>query len=290
MPVVVTGASGLIGRYAIRAFGQASPQVRAYIRGPEAAETLRGLGAKVAIGRIDDVDNLEVVMAGAHTLCHLVGGLNPSKSEEYEESIVGSVQSAVQAAERTGLKRMLYLSYPGASSEATNPYLNAKGKAEELIRSSDLEHVIIRSTLVYGPGGWWLRAVTRQSRRRPAVVVGSGRQVIAPVFVEDVAAVLAAADDRERVKSGTWGLEGPDRVTEDELADVLAGRRTRKLHFRPGAAARMATLAGERVTRAALELMASDSLADAPEASAEFGVSRTALAEGLGRSLEEAPA
>lgn len=287
MPVVVTGASGLIGPYAVRAFAKTSPQVRAYIRGAEQAEELRRLGAKVAIGRIDDVDNLEVVMTEAHTLCHLVGGLNPARAEEYEGSIVGSARFVLEAARRAGVQRVLYLSYPGASTEADNPYLRSKGEAEELVRTCGLEHVIIRSTLVYGPGGPWLRVLATLSRRHPAVVVGSGRQAVAPIFVGDVAAVLAAADDRDRVESGTWGLEGPDRRTADDLADILSGGHPRKLHLRPAAAARLGRLVGVRVTLAALELIALDSLADAPDASAEFGVPRTPLAEGLSRSLEE---
>jgi uncharacterized protein YbjT (DUF2867 family) len=115
-------------------------------------------------------------------------------------------------------------------------------------------------------------------------VVGSGRQVLAPVFVEDLAAVLAAADDRRASISGTWGLEGPDRVTADGLTDLLAGKRKRKLHVGPRAAAKMARLLRQRVSEPALEVLAADSLADAPDAAKEFGVTLTSLAEGLDRS------
>jgi uncharacterized protein YbjT (DUF2867 family) len=124
---------------------------------------------------------------------------------------------------------------------------------------------------------------------RPPLVIGSGRQVLAPVHVEDVAAVLAGADDRERVESGTWGLEGPDRITADELADLLAGKRRRKLHLSPRAAVRAARLTGERLTLAALEVMAADSVADGPDAAIEFGVRRTPLREGLEGSLGGGP-
>lgn len=289
MPVIVTGASGLIGRHAVPAFVRASPQVRAYVRRPEAAEQLRAAGAKVAIGGIDDVDNLEVVMAGAHTVCHLVGGLNPRPPDTYDRSIVGSLSSVIEAATRAGVKRLLYVSYPGASPQAVNLYLLAKGRAEEVIRSSGLDYVIVRCTHVYGRGGEWLRSMTRASRMRPALVIGSGRQVLAPIYVEDVAAVLAAADDRERVESGMWGLEGPDRITADGLADLLGGGRRRKLHLSPRAAFHLAPLTRHAMSRAALEVMAGDSLADAPNAAAEFGVDRTSLQEGLSRSLRGGP-
>ena len=123
----------------------------------------------------------------------------------------------------------------------------------------------------------------------PALIVGSGRQVVAPVHVEDVAAVLAGADDRERVESGTWGMEGPDHITADDLADLLAGKRRRKLHLSPRAAARTARLTGERATLAALEVLATDSVADGPDAAREFRVRLTPLRQGLDRSLRGVP-
>src|SRR6266542_2265532 len=113
MPVVVTGASGLIGRPAIRAFAFVSPQVRAYVRRPEAADRLREAGAKVAAGPIDDVENLEEVMAGAHTVCHLAGSLYPRSPDDYERSIVGSLRCVIAAAARAGVKRLLYVSTQG---------------------------------------------------------------------------------------------------------------------------------------------------------------------------------
>jgi NAD(P)H dehydrogenase (quinone) len=289
MPVVVTGASGLIGRRAVQAFTLVSPQVRAYVRRPEVAEPLRSLGAKVAVGPIEDVETLEVVMSGAHTVCHLVGGLNPKPPDEYERSIVGSVRSVAEGAARAGVRRLLYVSYPGASAEEANDYLRSAGMAEQVIRACGLEYVIVRCARVYDEESEWLQAVTRRSRMNPALVVGTGRQLLAPIHANDVAAVLAGADDRERVDSGTWGLEGPDRITADDLADLLAGKPKRKVHLSAGAGARVTRLTGERSTLASLELQAADSLADAPDAAAEFGVRLTPLREGLSRSLPDMP-
>jgi NADH dehydrogenase len=286
MPVVVTGASGLVGRHAVKAFLTVSPQVRAYVRRPEAAEELRKLGAKVAVGDITDVDQLSTVMSGAHTVCHLVGGLEQKDVEAYLQSNLGSANAVVEAARGAGIARILFLSYPGASPEASNAYLRAKGLAEDSVRASGLQHVIIRCTHVYGRGGRWLTANLEAARGPIVAVVGSGRQVVAPVFVEDVAAVLAAADDRASESSGTWGLEGLDRLTVDELTDMLAGRPRRKLHLWPrGRPWRFAPALAARFSPTLLEILAADSVADAPDAAAEFGVTLTPLAEGLPRSL-----
>jgi NADH dehydrogenase len=290
MPVVVTGASGMIGRRAVVALGRVSPEVRAYVRRKDAAASLRELGAKVAVGWMGDVENLAVVMAGAHTVCHLVGGMGLPADEALRETNLTSTEIALRAARQAGVQRFLFLSYPGARVDSSNAYLRYKGKSEQAIAGSGLEYVVVRSTHAYAPDGEWLRTLVSLSRRRPPLVVGSGRQTVAPVTAEDVADVLAAADDRETLRSGVWGLQGPDLVTADELADLLGAAGRRKLHLPPGVARLSARVTGRAVGRSTMELMAADSLADAPDAASEFGVTLTPLREGLAAALgAEAP-
>ena len=281
VPVVVTGASGLVGRHTIGVLKHVSPEVRAYARRREQAETLRTLGAKVAVGGIEDVDTLEVVMRGAHTVCHLVGALNLPTSAAYEESNVGSVRGVIAAAQRAGVRRLLYVSCPGATPEASNPFLRSKGMAEKEIVASGLEYAIVRSTHVYGPGSTWLRTMVSLASRWPATVIGTGRQVVAPVFVGDVARALAAADERGSLASGIWELEGPERLSADELTDLLAGGRRPKLHLSPRAAKALRAGPQRHLSMAALEVLAADSVAGSPSADLEFGVQRTPLPAGL---------
>ena len=76
MTVMVTGASGVVGR----ARGQGAPalrdEVRATVRRPVAADHLRQLGAKVAVREIDQPEDLAEILPRCHTLVHLVGGPN----------------------------------------------------------------------------------------------------------------------------------------------------------------------------------------------------------------------
>lgn len=286
MPVVVVGASGFIGRHAVRAFARVSPEVRAYVRRREAAQELRELGAKVAVGWVDDVDNLAAVMRGAHTVCHLVGGVDLPTEDAYRQSNLESVRTCLRAAEQAGVRRFLFLSAAGADVGSPNPYLRLKGLGEEVIARSEVPHAIFRATHVYGPRSKWLGFMREGASRFPARVPGTGRQMVAPVFVEDVATVLTAADDRESVERRTWGIAGPDRLSADEIVDLLAGGRRPKpkLHARPGIPGPVRRVGRRSVSAAALDLFSRDSVVDAPDAALEFGVSRTSFRDGLGRS------
>jgi uncharacterized protein YbjT (DUF2867 family) len=284
MPVVVTGASGGIGRVVVPMLVERG-EVRAVVRKRSAAEPLRQAGAKVAVADLADTGAMATVMSGAHTVCHLAGGLDLPDEAAYEAANLGTTRDVLDVAADAGVRRFLFLSYPGASPDSTNAYLRAKGLAEVAVRDSGLEQVVLRATHVYGPRQRWfdeLRAAA--SRPFAAVVIGPGSQRIAPTFVEDVARALLAGDDRAVAVSGTFGVQGPDVVTADELVDLLVGRPRRKVHLTPDAARRSARLLGRRLSTSMLQILAADSLADAPPAAEEFGLALTPLRDGLAAS------
>ena len=278
MPVVVTGANGGVGRTLIPLLA-ARGEVRAVVRSRASASSIEGAGAKVGVCDLEDTPTLALIMDAAHTVIHLAGGLDLPDDAAYECANFGTVRDALEAAVEAQVVRFILVSYPGASPRATNAYLRAKGMAEEAVVGSPLEAVIIRATHVHGPGQRWTEEM-RAAATQPvaAAIVGPGTQRVAPVDVGDVAATLAAADDRTGALQGTFGLGGPDVMTVDDVVDRLARRRRRKVHLSPGAAARAARLRGRRYHPALLEILAADSLPEAPDAASELGIALTPFA------------
>ena len=284
---MVIGASGLIGRALVPMLVR-NDEVRACVRRPETAEALRAAGAKVAVGRFDDVDALAEILKRVFTVIHLVGGPSQADDDEVLAANHGSVLTALAAAREAGVRRFVLLSATGASIESPNRYLRAKGLAEEAVANSGMEHAIVRPTHVYGPGGSWLAVTVEGATASPPFVIGDGRQSVAPVFADDVAAVLAAADDREGHLEGTWAIEGPDAVTMADLVGTLAAPGADPPVPLPpaDAVARLASL-GVRLSRTAADLFAMPSRADAPDAGAGFGVTRTSLVDGLRATAQQ---
>ena len=143
-----------------------------------------------------------------------------------------------------------------------------------MVAASGLEHAILRSTHVLGPGGRLL-ALLEGIEPLP----GSGRQRVAPVWVGDVAAAVAAADDAVEL-SATWSLAGPDEVAFDDLVDAVHGAPVAKRHL-DGGATEAAGSSG--LTPTQLEVLAADSLGD-PGLPAPPGLVATPLAAALARS------
>jgi uncharacterized protein YbjT (DUF2867 family) len=288
MTVMVTGASGVVGTAVVRAL-LARDEVRATVRRPGAAEPLRAIGAKVSVRDLETPDDLVEILRGVHTLVHLIGGPNQPDADELFRANHRSVLTALEAAKEEGTKRFVLVSVPGADPDAEHPFARAKGLAEEAVRVSGLEHAIVRAAHVYGLGGLWFTAAVEGALAEPPFVCGSGLQSMAPVFAEDLAAVVAAIDDDGSPLAGTWGLEGPDAITADGFASLLRGDEATPTHADGHAAAEVLTgLLEVRIDAVAASWFGRPSRADAADAAAAFGVRRTPLVDGLKITLEAA--
>jgi len=288
MTVMVTGASGVVGRAVVKAL-LARDEVRATVRRPEAAEPLRNMGAKVTVRDLDTPGALTEVLKRCHTLVHLVGGVAQPDADALFRANHSSVLTALAAAHEAGIARFVLVSVPGADVSATHPFLRAKGFAEEAVRAAPMDHAIVRATHVYGLGGLWFTAVVEGAIAEPPLVLGAGTQVYAPLLAEDLGAVVAAIDDAPGELRGTWGLEGPDVVTGDELAHLLRGDDALLAHADgQAAAARLSDILQVRVDAVTSSWFAMDGRADAPDAAETFGVARTPFLEGLRATLEAA--
>src|SRR6266702_592188 len=142
MPVLVTGATGLVGRALVRELLAEGAQVRAYLRRDD--PDLRAAGAHIAIGAADDVPKLESALTRAHTIVHLIGGVWPETGVSYDLLNRDSTEAAVIAAHAADVKRFIFLSFVGADPASPNEFLASKGRAEAHITTSSLEHAILR--------------------------------------------------------------------------------------------------------------------------------------------------
>ena len=290
MTVLVSGASGVVGHAAVKAL-LARDEVRAQVRRPEAAPTLRALGAKVAIRELDTADALGELLPRCHTLVHLVGGPDQADASSLFRANHGSVLTAIEAARVVGTRRIVIVSVPGADPDAVHPFKRAKGLAEEALREWGGEYAIVRSTHVYGLGGLWFTAAVEGALAAPPFVAGPGDQGLAPVFADDLGAVLAAIDDVPGELAGIWGLEGPDVITADGFCALLRADGERPVHADgQAAAAALTDLLGRPVDAVTASFFALPSRADVPDAAEAFGVSKTPLADGLRRTLEASTA
>ena len=283
MAILVTGAAGLVGRAAVAALlRQEVEHVRAVVRDPGQVGGLRRLGAKVALLDATDPDGLAAAMDGVFTACSLTGSLWSRPGEDPSAAVVEPARVFLAAAGAAGVRRVVVCSPAavGTAAAGANPHLAAKAEVERMVAASGLEHAVLRCAHVLGPGSRLLELLGDPA---PVPVPGDGRQRVAPVWVGDVAAAIAAADDAVELRA-TWALAGPSEVAFDELVDAVHGGPVAKRHL-DGAADGGEGPADPRagLTTAQAGVLAADSVPD-PALRRPPGLAPTPLAEALAGS------
>lgn len=248
MPVLVTGATGVVGRALIPRLVSAGGQVRIYVR--RDAPEYRSVGVKVAVGEADDEGRLESALEQVHTIVHLVGGPAPERGVDIDWLNVTTTRVALRAAENAEVRRFLFLSHIGADPMSDHPYLAAKGRAEEAIQDRERDYVIFRCAPIVGTGSVLMTALRDGLR---------GLARLNPTDVADVAEALVASDTRDADIRGVWELGGAESFTLDELAQRTG---------RTGPLTRLFA----RPRRALVELYSRDLIADGAPARSQFGL------------------
>ena len=220
--VLVTGATGRVGRAVVAQLLDAGVPVRALTRRPAAA----GLPAAVEVvaGDLTVPDSLDAVLQGVGAV-FLLWTAPPDTAPAVVERL----------ASRT--RRVVFLSAPHQTPppffQQPNPMARFYAEVERLIVATGLESTFIRpGILASNAEFWWGPAI----RDGDVVRWPYGGAETAPIDERDVAAVAARALYEDRLAGGDYVLTGPESLSQaeqvSEIGDVL-GRPRRATDLTP---------------------------------------------------------
>jgi len=228
----VTGATGFIGRALLPRLAEAGHTIRCLVRAsPRSPRLPPRVPVQLAIGALDDPRVLRSALMGVDTVIHLAGAEWQGRHGDLLAVDVNGTRALVEAAAASGVDRFIYLSHLGADRASAYPVHKAKGIAEEFIRQSDFNHLIIRSAFVYGREDVLINTLAALIRLSPGVVFlpGDGRTTLQPLWVEDLAICLEWALADTALWNQTLSIGGPEFVTLRELVElVMEKTKTRR--------------------------------------------------------------
>src|SRR4051794_21929729 len=172
---------------------------------------------------------------GCEAVVHLVA-IRQGSEDQFRRVMEEGTRELVAAAKEAGVRRFVLMSALGTSEETKDlvPYYHGKWEMEQAVSGSGLEHVIFRPSFVFAKDGGILPTFRRLARLSPVTpIIGSGKQRIQPIWIEDVASYFSQSVDKAEAANRTFELGGPDAVSWNEFWAQLKralGQRRPSVH------------------------------------------------------------
>jgi NADH dehydrogenase len=247
--LLLTGATGSVGRALLRRLTASGEPVRCLVRDP------RRLGAdrvrvQIALGDLADPPSFRNAMRGVRTVVHLAAAIRDQPAGSIEELNGIATWRMVQAAERAGVEHFVFMSSLGAARHDRTRFLRAKALAEDAVLASGVRHTVLSPSMIYAPGDMFMTLLERMALLLPVMPVsGRGQAVYQPIWAEDVAdcvmATLAPVPlplPLPRPRPGAGGaangneryeLAGPQMLSHEQIVEIVlraAGRTRPTVH------------------------------------------------------------
>ena len=277
--ILVAGATGDLGGAVARALLSQGNKIRVLVRPKSNFQPLIQLGAQPVFGDLKERATLTPACKEVETLITTANSAKRGGDDNPISVDLEGNRKLIDAAVEAGVKHFIFVSLMMADPNNTVPFVMAKGKTEEYLRSSGLSYTIIAPnafmetwiTLVVG-----IPAISGQ----PVTIIGQGLRNHSFVSEADVAKFIIASINNPEAKNQRLVIGGPApfslRDATAAFERALGNRSVQMVNISPG---QPVPGLPESMVPMLTGLEFFDSPIDMTELSKKFGITLTSLKE-----------
>lgn len=223
MRVLIIGGSGFIGTGLTEELHDRGHMVTVLSRTPNSDSLPDGIES--VSGDVTDYESIEPSFEDQEVVVNLVAlsplFTPPEGNQMHEQVHLHGTEHVVTAAETHGIRRLVQISALGADPDGSTAYIRSKGRAEQVVRESALGWTLIRPSVVFGEGGEFIGFTKRLTTPYVTGLPGGGKTRFQPLWVGDIAPMLADAVVDDRHANQVYEIGGPDVLTLAEVASLV---------------------------------------------------------------------
>lgn len=223
--VLVAGASGFVGRHLVPRLIGRGHEVRGLSRRRPSGGPLAGAGVEWWACDVTDTRELIGAAEDCDRVIHLAGSWVPPRREgggREEEVHYEGTRNLLREALDAGVERFVYVSALGARPDGSR-FFRAKYAAEAEVREAELESVVFRPAVVYGPRDRFTSELSAMLGAYPFLpIFGDEEFRLQPVSIEDVVEVLSQSIERPGFGEEVFELGGPAPLRFSEIVEAVS--------------------------------------------------------------------
>ena len=222
-PVLVAGATGQLGRVIVQKLLAAGLPVRALARNLAKLVPLGDAGAQIAPVDMLDLHKLTDACRGTSDIIATANNNMGKGAASPMRTDLTAYQNLCAAARNTGVRRIIFVSFRGATPDEVVDIFRLKWLIEDAIKRSQVPYVILRPSAFTDV---WVDELLGAGIRKNGVatIFGNGSQAANYISVNDVAEFAVQVAQRADVVNEVIDIGGPSNKTLNELASLLEAR------------------------------------------------------------------
>lgn len=225
--VLVTGATGFVGRELVPALLAEGHEVRATSRRPSTSPPQERLEWVVCdVTRPDDLERAMTAVDAVYFLVHAMGG---DRSHDYAAEERRVALGVREAAAKAGVSRLIYLGGVAPTGPASE-HLKSRLAVGEVLRAGAVPTLELRASMIIGNGSASWQIVRDLAMRLPAMLLPSWtRSKTCPIAIEDVLVALLRGLELPLPTSAWYDIPGPDVVSGRQILSTIAALKGRRV-------------------------------------------------------------
>jgi len=243
--ILVTGATGFLGRRTVEILIDQGFPVRALVRTPSKSGNLAQLGAEIAQGDVTDPDSLKPAFVGVDYVIHAAADTSGT-DEGARRVTIGGTRNILDLCAASQVKKLVYISscsvYGSADykdgqvvdensplerfPERRGIYSWAKLEAEKLVLEAmdqgRVSAVCLRPGTIYGPGGEnFTPMLGFRFKNKVFVVIHTQGFILPLVYVDNLVQAIIAALVQEKSACQVYNVVDPQQIGKKEYVDAF---------------------------------------------------------------------
>jgi nucleoside-diphosphate-sugar epimerase len=237
MKVLITGATGYVGRHLVSKLRETDHEIFALVRNTSNSDMLIKNNVKLLIGDIKEKECFDKFDSHFDIIIHLAFSLFPGADAEIN---VTGFDNIVSYAKRNPLRKFIYVSsqlvygntpeneiinedFPCQTSMIFGKHqLRAENKLISMYRHNGFPAVILRPSEIYGGEGGFFKEIQLEGYINGKIpVIGSGNNAISFTYVGDLVQVIINSINKQGLEGQVFNINTPGVIKLNELIELI---------------------------------------------------------------------